>query len=431
MLEQCPSPLRARAAAWVMALLRSIAHRPLQRLCADPVHRPPRRLCTNPTGGVPYPPSPSPSCGSTSPTGGVPIPAITESILRQRWTDLDPEADRILEVLHASDAPLIWHKHSSFLDHLREVWVILCTWQQPRDTCRLGLLHSAYSNSFVSMNCFDPKRDRGRVAELIGSDAENLVYKFCSIDRQKFEETVLNERTVRRGGYTLQHIHTKEMLTVSGNEAAAFVTETLADELDQRFGWQSELEVGATAACWPGPSQPTLRLGRTSQLARALRESGLVDESALPPIFGRCSRVLSEPDERAARGSYWEAATLGGLAPTAARERSVAQVRLLAAASHCNPFVAEPHVVRAQCLLQLGQWDEAADAAAHGVRLLCELGTNWDKRMPYNAWLNWARCLGLQAALKEWPQTHGGIESLGATMPRMRFRGLNTERSMA
>ena len=104
-----------------MALLRSIAHRPLQRLCADPVHRPPRRLCT-------------------SPTGGVPIPAITESILRQRWTDLDPEADRILEVLHASDAPLIWHKHSSFLDHLREVWVILCTWQQPRDTCRLGLL---------------------------------------------------------------------------------------------------------------------------------------------------------------------------------------------------------------------------------------------------------------------------------------------------
>ena len=51
--------------------------------------------------------------------------------------------------------------------------------------------------------------------------------------------------------------------------------------------------------------------------------------------------------------------------------------------------------------------------------------------MPYNAWLNWARCLGLQAALKEWPQTLGGIESLGATMPRMRFRGLNTERSMA
>ncbi len=392
-------------------MLRSIAQRPI-RLCTHRGHRSLRHLCT-------------------SPSSGVPIPAITESILRQRWADLDPEVERILDVLHASDAPLIWHKHSSFFDHLREVWVILCAWQQPRHICRLGLLHSAYSNSFVSMNCFDPKRDRGRVAELIGSEAENLVYKFCSIDRQKLEEIVLDERTVRREGYTLEHIHTGERVAVSGDEAAAFVTETLADELDQRFGWQSELEAGATAACWPGPSLPTLRLGRTSQLALALRESGLVEEAALPPIFGRCSTVLGESDERAARDAYWEAATLGGLSPADAGERTAAQVRLLELASAHNCFVAEPHVVRAQCLLQLGQWDEAADAAALGARLLCEWGTHWDKRMPYNAWLNWARCLALQAALQEWPQTHGGIESLGATMPRMRFRGLNTERSMA
>ena len=110
-----------------------------------------------------------------------------------RRGDLDPAADNILRVLRASDAPLIWHKHSSFLDHLREVWAILCAWQQPQDVCRLGLLHSAYSNSFVSMNCFDPKVDRPRVAALIGEEAEQLVYTFCSIDRQQLEETVLSE----------------------------------------------------------------------------------------------------------------------------------------------------------------------------------------------------------------------------------------------
>ena len=35
------------------------------------------------------------------------------------------------------------------------------------------------------------------------------------------------------------------------------------------------------------------------------------------------------------------------------------------------------------------------------------------------------RAVGREA---EWPHTHGGLESLGATHPRMRFRGLNTSR---
>ena len=110
--------------------------------------------------------------------------------------------------------------------------------------------------------------------------------------------------------------------------------------------------------------------------------------------------------------------------------------------------------MRAQLLLQQGRWAEAEGAASCGVALLAEWGhlqnltpaptptlalvalaltlTRWatayDKRMPWNAWLNWGRCLALQAKLREWPGTHGGLESLGATHPRMRFRGLNTSR---
>ena len=62
------------------------------------------------------------------------------------------------------------------------------------------------------------------------------------------------------------------------------------------------------------------------------------------------------------------------------------------------------------------------------LRTLGRWATAYDKRMPWNAWLNWGRCLALQARLREWPRTHGGLESLGATHPRMRFRGLNTSR---
>ena len=48
-----------------------------------------------------------------------------------------PEVEQMLRTLEASDAPLIWHKHSSFLDHLRGVWLMLVAWEQPRAVCRL------------------------------------------------------------------------------------------------------------------------------------------------------------------------------------------------------------------------------------------------------------------------------------------------------
>ena len=254
----------------------------------------------------------------------------------------------MLAVLANSDAPLIWHKHSAFYDHLREVWAMLCNWEQPRATCRLGLFHSAYSNSFVSMNCFDPATDRRRVADLIGEEAETLVYKFCSIDRQQLEATVLRERSVRRDGYAMAHIHSGEPLAVSGAEAAAMVTETLADEADQRFGWQSDLEAGSTMAAWPGVFMPTLRLGRTSQLASALRASGLVEEANLPPIFARCSAVLTTDDEVKARQHYWQAITVEAMSPASAatHERTLLdQIANCEMAAASNPHIAEPHVV--------------------------------------------------------------------------------------
>ena len=88
------------------------------------------------------------------------------------------------------------------------------------------------------------------------------------------------------------------------------------------------------------------------------------------------------------------------------------------------------HLVRAQLCLEDGRWEAAEAAAVEGVRLLEVLATSWDKRMSWQAWLNWGRCLWFQARLREWPATHGGIESLGAVAPRQRVRGLNRGRSV-
>ncbi|KAL1506924.1 hypothetical protein AB1Y20_007788 [Prymnesium parvum] len=375
---------------------------------------------------------PSPRAVSTAAHGRSPaLPSLVESLLREDVAALDSHAPEVLRRLRGSEAPLVWHKHSSFAEHLRGVWAMLVVWRQPQAWCRLGLCHSVYSNSFVSMNLFDPRRDRHELAEMIGEEAEELVYKFCSIDRQRLEEAVLEEGKVRPEGYTFRHIHTGEPLEVSGIEACAMVSETLADEMEQRFGWQSDLEAGLCAASWPGLFQPTLRMSRTSRLAVGLRESGLLADAALPPIFDHCARVISPEDEAAARELYWQASTAPSLEATSqtTAQEMKRRVRALSTCSQLNPFVAEPHLVRAQLLLQLQAWDEAERAAIQGVDLLGIWATQWDKRMPWNAWVNWGRCLAFQASLHEWPTTHGGIESLGAVHSAQRFRSLNVSRS--
>ena len=60
---------------------------------------------------------------------------------------------------------------------------------------------------------------------------------------------------------------------MSGAAAAAYVTETLADELEQRFGWQSDLEAGEVAAVWPGPFLPTLRMAPDGAILKTLKTS--------------------------------------------------------------------------------------------------------------------------------------------------------------
>lgn len=302
----------------------------------------------------------------------------------------------------------------------------------------------------------------------MGDEAENLVYKFCSVDRQTLEATVLADGTIRPGGYEMAHIVTGAPLSLSGREAAAMICETLADEAEQRFGWQSDLEAGDVLAPWPGRFQPTLRLARTSRLAAALRASELVAPDALPPIFERCSATLDEADERRARALYMEAVLMPALQyplPPLANEpidtstssiasstfrKDLEQLERLRTIQRLNPFVAEPHLVEAQVHLHLSTyahetslymaknepnfreecWRDAEAAAVRGVALLETNATSWDKRMSWAAWLNWGRCLGFQAQRKEWPTTHGGIESLGAVVPRQRTRALNVGRSM-
>ena len=168
--------------------------------------------------------------------------------------------------------------------------------------------------------------------------------------------------------------------------------------------------------------RPTLRMSRCSRFAAAARASGAL-EGRVPPVFNHCSEVLDPSDEGEARDLYWRALT-------STTSTGLAREEWLQRASRLNPYVGEPHILRAQLLLARGEWVEAAKAAKAGLEPLEVWATAWDKRMPWSAWVNWARVLGLQASARQWPAGHGGLESLGATEEYMQFRELNDGREL-
>jgi len=378
--------------------------------------------------------------------------ARAEALLRGDDAAVDCAAGELLAGLRGSAACGVWHKCGTFADHLEGVWRLLWNWGCHEAVCRLGLFHSAYGNSFVAMRLYSPATDRQRLRCLIGEEAEELVYLFCCVDRQSLEAAVLAEGRIRHEGYRLRNVQAADTqdaaeLFVSWKQARDMVVETVADYADQSFGWQSDLEAGVPAAqaLWPGPMRPTLRLNRLSRFAAAIRDSverppacqkGHLDYQ-LPPLFrcaaGRpCGRLLSEEDERMARDLYWSVIAAEPDMPPSD------SVKRLEEASRLNPHVAEPHIVRAQLLVAegcrgggLGQLEEALEAVKRGLSLLQDWGTAWDKRMPWAAWVNWARVLALQATEREWPSTHGGFESLGAVLPSQKFRKLNTSRELS
>merc|ERR1711957_783379 len=98
-----------------------------------------------------------------------------------------------------------------------DVWQILCAWGQPQEICRLGLFHSAYSNAFVSMGIYDGTTPEGRaeLSSLIGEKAEELVYRFCIIPREQFENDVLAAAKIPDEGCTYEHIRTGDPIKYS------------------------------------------------------------------------------------------------------------------------------------------------------------------------------------------------------------------------
>lgn len=257
----------------------------------------------------------------------------------------DPVIVKLLP--RVSRAAALRHSGRSFLEHLLCTWRILADWQMPLSVCRAGFLHSAYSTSSYTEALFGFDQ-RDTVRQLIGHDAEELVFRFCAMDRRHYWDELARHRTLARltypdrtrGGARVRIARAKlvRLLTIeSANiaEQSRAADGSPAPWMSCLFGWWAFLKADAIP----------LRVGVRPTLPKEAEERSI--EAYRDAVTARSRRAVSLLDE----------------------------------AIEQNPWTAEPRILRAYCAR-----DSISTELATAARLLNAWGVAWDKRLSLNAW---------------------------------------------
>jgi hypothetical protein len=382
-----------------------------------------------------------------------------------------------IKVLKERKAHLCWHKHSTFLDHLISVHDILLRWMSsgtytPNDFVtspnndnnnsessnvdtiehhetiipRIGIFHSAYSNSYVNLALFNVTTERHVVQQLIGRHAEEYVYIFCNINRQEVVvNTLLHQNYIPPDGLRVPHLrNTNETIYLSSKTLYILLIFTMADIADQYFDWQDLLFGGGntdgsmilpgydiyverhnTKALWPGLSKPGLWMSYVSQLGQVARtyhnsstdttkttttkyiNTTTLDIPILPPVFDSGTKIIQPNNELEARELYWSVIS-GAISD---------ELEIIATLQTCmekNPFIFEPIVLLSQVYAHQNDYTNTIFYATRAMDLQQQWGIAWDKRMSFAAWVAWTKVL-LQRAQQQlpWPTNAWDVNNLG------------------
>lgn len=85
------------------------------------------------------------------------------------------------------------HLNKTFFEHLFNTTLILEREKQRKSLCAAGLYHSVYGTEFFTFdNSVDFTRDK--VKDLIGEEAENIVFEFCSLKKDRISIILENKK---------------------------------------------------------------------------------------------------------------------------------------------------------------------------------------------------------------------------------------------
>jgi hypothetical protein len=332
------------------------------------------------------------------------LPRNIEAIIDETWDILDVNATQMFNDIKSRKAfTQFSHSRQTFKNHLIGTFGILHGWNQPQDVCRLGLFHTAYSGDLFHFYVLDASSADGRLElqNIIGTDAENLVYLFGTVNRGSLiglsrtmnasdprGPDILN-KTDGNSYYTVYNRITGS-IDVNSKDVAKLLVATMADYLDQMVtvnGWRDHHQVKNPSSLYPGTGKPTTALYWISAICRAIR----AELDVIPPIFDSCTTVVEYADEVMARDLYWE--VVQGEDALSISEQKNKLMRSM----ELNKFIAEPEILLAQLFYRENNFKSASFHSSQALLKLYNMSSAWDKRIDYTQWIAFCRILYLRS----------------------------------
>ena len=243
-------------------------------------------------------------------------------------------------------------RQQSFLKHLLCTWRILTDWRMPVPVCRAGFLHSVYSTSYYPHALFGLEQ-RDLIRRLVGRDAEELVFRFCTMDRRGFWDELAQRPRTRSLTYP-DRMRGGSLVPISRQMLKHLLMIESANLAEQ----------GRSKDFGPAP-----------WMSRIIQWWKFLDVRSIPLRVGVRPTLTRAADERAIEAYR-----------SALRAPRAQAASLLDDAIRLNPWAAEPRLMRG--LYALEHHDaEASLHARKAVKLLSAWATPWDKRLTLNGWL--------------------------------------------
>ena len=160
---------------------------------------------------------------------------ITRELGRNRCgSHVDEQLEKRLRFLRKAGTEEMPHAEGGLFDHLLGTRQLLVEWEARPALCDAGLFHSIYSTDHYEQQAI-PLSMRDEVRQLIGDEAESLVWLFCMMRRN----TLFDQNLHKDRDFSVQHRLTGEWIPLTDGQFHDLITMTFANCLEAfpRCSW--------------------------------------------------------------------------------------------------------------------------------------------------------------------------------------------------
>jgi len=147
---------------------------------------------------------------------------------------MDEQLENRLRFLRKASTEQMPHSEVGLFDHLLGTRRLLVEWKARPALCDAGLFHSVYSTEHYELKAI-PLSMRDEVRQLIGDEAESLVWLFCMMRRK----TLFDQKLHKDRDFSVQHRLIGEWIPLTDGQYRDLITMSFANCLEafKRCPW--------------------------------------------------------------------------------------------------------------------------------------------------------------------------------------------------